>query len=163
MNQITGFLDGSNIYGSNVDKMRQLREFRGGRLRAQRSPTRRGQPLLMANPNECQDQRTGAACFLSGDGRVNEQPDLALMHTVWLREHNRVANELARLHPEWSDEALYQEAKRVVVAEMQHITYNEFLPLVLGKQSKIYCAIHFFLNFRLRNETRYDKKLKLNL
>lgn len=67
-----------------------------------------------------------------GDGRVNEQVNLALMHTVWLREHNRVAKELARLHPNWSDEALFQEARRVVVAEMQHITYNEFLPIILG-------------------------------
>ncbi|KAK3917344.1 Chorion peroxidase [Frankliniella fusca] len=129
MNQITGFLDGSNIYGSDANKQQQLRLFRGGRLREQNV---RGRSMLPANPNECQDTN-GAACFVSGDGRVNEQPDLALMHTVWLREHNRVADQLQALHPQWTDEELFQEARRIVVAEMQHITYNEFLPIVLGK------------------------------
>lgn len=63
---------------------------------------------------------------------MNEQVNLALTHTIWMREHNRVVNQLARLHPDWNDEALFQEGRRIVVAEMQHITYNEFLPIILG-------------------------------
>ncbi|XP_054263241.1 peroxidase-like [Macrosteles quadrilineatus] len=130
MNQITGYLDGSNIYGSTIDAQRSLREFRGGRLRVQ-NLGRKG--MLPANSNECQSPDQRRSCFLAGDGRVNEQVNLALTHTVWMREHNRVAAELARLHPDWSDEALFQETRRIVVAEIQHITYNEFLPIILGR------------------------------
>ncbi|XP_043206003.1 chorion peroxidase-like [Amphibalanus amphitrite] len=71
-------------------------------------------------------------CFDAGNHRANEQLHVALLHTVWLREHNRVAGELARNHPDWDDERLFQEARRVVVAQLQHITYNEFVPGTLG-------------------------------
>jgi len=73
----------------------------------------------------------------TGDGRVNEQIDLALIHTVWLREHNRIAFELSRLNPRWSDEAVFQETRRILIAQIQHITYNEFLPIILGMEIQI--------------------------
>lgn len=68
-----------------------------------------------------------------GDDRVNVYPQLAVIHTVWHREHNRIATKLARLNPSWTDEILYQEARRIVIAEIQHITYKEWLPILLGR------------------------------
>lgn len=55
------------------------------------------------------------------------------MHTLWAREHNRIAAKLSALNPKWSDETIFQETRRIVIAEIQHIIYNEFLPNLLSK------------------------------
>ena len=70
--------------------------------------------------------------FKSGDARVNVQLNLIAMHTLWMREHNRVAEDLSKLNPDWNDERTFQEARRIVIAEYQHIIYNEWLPPLLG-------------------------------
>ena len=68
----------------------------------------------------------------AGDTRASEQPGLAALHTLMMWEHNRVAGELKRLNKHWSDEQLFQNARRIVSAINQHVTYNEWLPRVLG-------------------------------
>ena len=75
---------------------------------------------------------------ISGDVRVNQNPQLTIFQILQLREHNRVAGELARLNPHWDDERLYQEARRIVIAEHQAVTYNEWLPLIIGTYHDIY-------------------------
>ena len=70
---------------------------------------------------------------LLGDVRANEQLNLLVMHTVWMNEHNRVAGELAKNH-RWTDEKLFQEARKIVIAEYQHIIYSEWLPRILGSE-----------------------------
>jgi len=66
---------------------------------------------------------------------VTEQPQLTVIQTIWMREHNRIAKNLASLNPTWSSETVFQETRRIVIAEVQHITYNEFLPTLLGNNS----------------------------
>ncbi len=74
------------------------------------------------------------SCFLAGDERNSETPNLAMMHTMWVREHNRVVWRLRKLNPHWDDERLYQEGRHIVVGLYQYITYREFLEVVLGSE-----------------------------
>jgi peroxidase len=132
MNQNTHWLDGSTIYGSDEDITDSLRSWESGQLLT--STDSSGRQLLPVTSN-C----TNGACFIAGDSRATEQPLLTLMHTLWMREHNRVARRLASLNPTWTDETIFQEARRIVIAELQHITYAEWLPNLLGNQSEQNC------------------------
>ena len=131
VNQITAWLDGSNVYGSDEDEANKLRLLGGGRLRVTRVM---GRDLLPLNPEECSDDERRRYCFSAGDLRCNEQLELTVTHTVWMREHNRVAGQLQQLNPQWTDEQLYQEARKIVIAQLQHITYKEWLPIILGNK-----------------------------
>ncbi|XP_076245198.1 peroxidasin [Calliopsis andreniformis] len=129
INQASSYLDLSPVYGSSEDVAKALRSGKGGLLNTQR----KNLPMPSPKYESCRGASKAFPCFLSGDSRVNENPGLTLMHVLFLREHNRVASELGQLNPHWDDEKLYQEARRIVIAEMEHITYNEFLPVVLGE------------------------------
>lgn len=87
------------------------------------------------NFHSCRSNSKSLPCFFSGDSRINEHPGIALIHVLFLREHNRIAKQMGILNPHWDDEKLYQETRRLVIAEMQHITYNEFLPVLLGEKN----------------------------
>lgn len=131
INQASSYLDLSPLYGSSEEIAKTLRSGKGGLLNTQRKN------LPMASPRyeTCRSASIAFPCFFSGDSRVNENPGLTLMHVLFLREHNRIAAKLERLNPHWDDERLYQEARRIVIAELQHITYNEFLPLIFGERA----------------------------
>ena len=170
MNQITHLHDASNVYGSDEDESRELREYRGGLLRTYRRGGTAEKGLLpqeegAAEAEECEISRflqrsQDRKCFKAGDSRANEQPGLTAFHTVWLREHNRLARELAYLNPHWEDEKLYQEARRILVAELQHITYNEWLPIVLGTNFMDSLDI---LPLTHGHNTKYNPKINPNI
>jgi len=130
VNDITSFLDASMVYGSSDDRARALRTLSDGKLR-----TSSGNLLplnTLGLPNGDNGSAHPEQYYVAGDVRANEQPGLTAMHTLFMREHNRWCDVLAQAHPAWSDEALYQEARRRVSALVQIVTFKEFLPTLLG-------------------------------
>ena len=125
INQITHYLDGSNVYGSTQDVADSLRTFSGGLLK-QSGTLQRDLPF---------DPHSPVTQFVAGDVRVNENVALTIMHTIWVREHNRIVKELTDINPCWNDEKLYQEGRKIVGSIMQVITYKEFLPLLFGEEA----------------------------
>lgn len=136
--QVSAFIDGSMIYGTEKNAAENLREFRGGRLRMQLTPDNRTLLPPSTDPNDgCNretERRRGRYCFAAGDARANENLHLTTMHLLWARQHNRVAERLARINPWWDDQTLYEESRRVIGAQLQHVTYREFVPIVLGDE-----------------------------
>lgn len=137
-NDITSWIDGSNVYGSDQDRADYLRSFTGGKLK-----TSTGNLLpYNTDTHEADGQNDSGAphmdnenpfnslLFVAGDARANEQPLLAGFHTLFVREHNRLCDELALDNPNWNDEQLYQHARRKVAGYLQSITYNEWLPAI---------------------------------
>ncbi len=136
LNQITAYIDASNIYGSDQGRADFLREFDGGKLK-----TSVGNLLPYNDGSQANAGGPGTNMFVSGDVRANEQVGLTAMHTLFMREHNRLADEIAAaeysgadLSDPAVDEAIYQKARMIVGAQLQAITYNEFLPALLGDQ-----------------------------
>ena len=129
LNQITHWIDASNVYGSLPEEEKELRAFRNGLLRE--GPDR----TLPVDPDPRLECPGTTPCFLGGDLRANEQVVLTVMHTIFLREHNRIARQLGALNPEWDDERIYQEARKIVGAIAQVITYQEYLPEILGRDN----------------------------
>lgn len=136
-NLISAFLDGSVVYGSDVARAGALRTLDGtGKLK-----TSTGELLPFNSPsffpggmleNENSSQRDPSELFAAGDVRSNDNVGLMSLHTLMVREHNRRADELAATNPSLTDEELYQQARRWTTAVLQHITYQEYLPLLLG-------------------------------
>lgn len=131
INSITGFLDASMVYGSDATRAAALRTFSGGKLKTSDGNLLPLNTSGLPNANDTH-QTPNNQLFLAGDVRANENIELTAVQTLFMREHNRVADLIAKANPGLSDELIYQQAKEYVNAEIQAITYNEFLPALLG-------------------------------
>ena len=116
-NEITAYLDAGMVYGSSAETQAALR-VEDGRLLI-------GEDGLLL--------QTGDGNVLAGDVRAAENVALTSLHTLFAREHNRWVESLEREHPDWSDDDLYNAARQRVEAEIQAITYNDFLPVLVGE------------------------------
>lgn len=132
LSKVTHFLDGSAIYGPDLKTQAEVRSFHGGQLRMMEDFGRPMLPLT-EGAKSCGQER--GPCFFTGDGRANQIISLTAVHTVFAREHNRIAAELAHYNPHWQDEKLFYETRAIVTAKLQHIVYTEWLPHVVGTET----------------------------
>ncbi|MCA9085715.1 MAG: peroxidase family protein, partial [Planctomycetaceae bacterium] len=110
INEITSFIDASNVYGSDATRAAFLRAD-GGKLKVSD-----GDYLPYNDGTQPNAGQGGDTAFVAGDVRANENVALTSMHTIFVREHNRLVDELAADHPDWSDDQLYNQAKAIVEA-----------------------------------------------
>ena len=132
VNEITAFIDASNVYGSDDERAAELRTLDGtGRLKVSDGN------LLPFNTAGLPNAPSADApnFFLAGDFRANEQAALTALHTLFVREHNYWADVISRSNSDLDGDAIYEVARSIVGAEMQVITYQEFLPLLLGENA----------------------------
>jgi hypothetical protein len=91
---------------------------------------------------------TPANAAVAGDKRANENIALTATHTLFAREHNRI---VALLPNTLSQEDKFQIARRIVIAEQQYVTYNEWLP-AMGVALPAYTGYKTNVNTALSNE-----------
>lgn len=153
-NIITSFNDASNVYGSHQDTTDALRD--GAYLITSADggvpqvadilnvhPDADLNGLFLGNP---------AYAHVVGDVRGDENIALTSMHEVWLREHNHQVDKLKSLHPEMSEEKLFQTARIIVEAELQKVLYDEWLPELIGKHLPDYGGYDANVNPTISNE-----------
>ncbi|XP_040914825.1 eosinophil peroxidase [Toxotes jaculatrix] len=145
INALTAFLDLGQVYGSEEKLALSLRDLTndGGLMRVNTEYKDNGRELLPFHPlqvNMCATRKrvtndTNAKevpCFIAGDVRVDENIALTSIHTLFLREHNRLARALKALNPHWDSETLYQEARKIMGAYTQVIVFRDYLPHIVG-------------------------------
>ena len=140
-NMVTSYIDASMVYGSDEERANWLRTFDNGELKVWKpfgeeeylpwntitgqfgDPIDNSSATFMADDTQSLDEY-----FVAGDIRANENVVLTAIHTLFVREHNRLCRELSKEHPTWNDERLYQRARKLVGAYIQAIVYYEWLP-----------------------------------
>ena len=134
MNTATAYIDLHNIYGNDDKRMKEIREFFGGRLLASYINGRE-YPHEYNVYDECSiSKESPYKCFKVGDDRGNMHIQLITLHVQFFRLHNLIASRLSFVNPHWDDERLFQESKRLNGAIFQQIAFGEHLPLVIGPE-----------------------------
>ncbi|XP_060062787.1 dual oxidase 2-like [Ylistrum balloti] len=141
LNEITPYIDGTLIYGPARAWTDAIRSFKDGKLKARdpNAPIKDSFPaentirLPFANPPAPRQHilRPVSRFLAIGNPRGNENPMLLTFAILFFRWHNKIAEDLKNAHPSWEDEALFEEARKLVIAHHQNIVMYQWLPLWL--------------------------------
>jgi len=159
VNEITAFLDLSQVYGSDEERANWLRSGVDGKLKVSAGNllpwnTMDGEfnsNVDPAAPFMADDTHSLIKMFVAGDVRANENPLLIAFHTLFVREHNRICDEEKINHPGWDDDRLYNSSRNRLIAYYQKIIYDEWLP-ALGVQLPAYSGYNSTINPQIFNE-----------
>ena len=132
---MSSFIDLSVVYGSDHERAVALRSGKDGKLREESERNLPFNTKQLPNLNLLGGPRD--KLLLSGDPRVNVQPGLICLHTIWAREHNLVCDELKKHQSleRYDDETLFQNARTITRAKWQAVVWYEFLPSVIGQEA----------------------------
>jgi Animal haem peroxidase/RTX calcium-binding nonapeptide repeat (4 copies) len=140
INTVSSFIDGWSIYGGTEARLEWLREGvvdgdmsnNGAKLLLTdgylpRADVRGDSTIAPQMALMGRLRAEPSSAIVAGDVRANENTGLTATHTLFAREHNRIVD----LLPDYLDEETkFQIARKVVTAEQQYITYNEYLPSI---------------------------------
>uniref|UniRef100_A0A0N4ZC99 peroxidase n=1 Tax=Parastrongyloides trichosuri TaxID=131310 RepID=A0A0N4ZC99_PARTI len=129
LNENSGFIDGSAIYGSSTKDLHKFREGRTGFLKM---TAFNNKLFLPFDTSKCVSKQNCVASFTTGDIRGNLFVGLASLHILFAREHNRIARSLQAMNPGWSGDRVFQEARKINGGVLQHIVYTQYLPKIMG-------------------------------
>lgn len=132
-NLVSAAIDLSPVYGTSAQRLKELRTFTRGKLRMSRNGF-----MPLNKPGLENEPSHARKFFLAGDVRANDHPVLTSLHTVFAREHNFWCDRLASKYPGLSDEKLFQRARKINIAQMQKIVYEEFIPAMTGRPLQPY-------------------------
>ena len=129
-------LDLSNVYGLDNRTEGQLRAYKGGKLKSQLINDEEYPPFLADVSIPVEGLPEGAIAlpnwFAVGKPFMNLLPGLALWSTIWLREHNRVAEIMQKAHPSWDDERIYQTTKIILLGRLLRIVVEDYVEHLSG-------------------------------
>ncbi|XP_078388337.1 dual oxidase 2-like [Cetorhinus maximus] len=150
VNEVTAWIDGSSIYGPSHSWCDELRSFSGGQLASGSDPLlpkpSTGK-LPMWNPPDPSTGQTGLQGFYDfGNAVANESPFTMAESVIWFRYHNSLASEFAVQNPSWSDEDVFQQARKWVIASFQNIALYDWLPKYLEKRLPDYTGYKKFVD-----------------
>lgn len=131
VNLLSSSVDLASVYGSTFQRAEFLRSKVGGKLHV--SP---GNYLPFNTFGLSNAPSPSKEHFVAGDDRANEHPVLVGFHTLFMREHNKLAEELAVAFPEWNENKLFHEARKINIAQFQKIVYEEFFPTITGRRMR---------------------------
>uniref|UniRef100_A0A8B9P2S0 NAD(P)H oxidase (H2O2-forming) n=1 Tax=Apteryx owenii TaxID=8824 RepID=A0A8B9P2S0_APTOW len=131
-NEVSSWLDGSSIYGPSHSWSDALRSFSGGKLASgpdKRFPRETNGKVPMWKALDPSTGKGGPQGIYGKEEPGN--PFLQAENIIWFRYHNHWATALAQAHPTWTDEDLFQHARKRVIATFQSIVLYEWLPALL--------------------------------